>query len=199
MKSTIPFSGFYETIHNSAIGQAIDSLFNDNDTLLYRFYGEDCINYGEMYKEYARQYTQAFAQKTKLPVIFDELVSPREYNFHTDRIFVQISPGFVKGLFAIVDKDVLRQRIKEEYTSCEGFISYYSPNLDDWSEDVTEWDHNQIETLISVAVDFDEDQYVEDLLCSGDPDSIVYSALTEKGIRLAKIAEYLKKRQERNT
>jgi hypothetical protein len=195
MKSTIPFSGFYETIHNSAIGQAIDSLFNDNDALLHRFYGEDCINYGEMYKEYAR----AFAEKTKLPVIFDELVSPREYNFHTDRIFVQISPEVVKRLFTIVDKDALRQCIKENYTSCDGFYSYYSPNLDDWSEDVTEWDHNQIETLISVAVDFDEDQYTEDLLCSGDPDSIVYSALKEKGIRLAKIAEYLKKRQERNT
>jgi hypothetical protein len=197
MKSTIPFSGFYETIHNAAIDRTIDSLFND-DALLYRFYGEDCINYGEMYKEYARHYVKAFAEKTKLPVIFDELVSPREYNFHTDRIFVQISPGFVKGLFTIVDKDVLRQCIKEEYTSCEGFISYYSPNLDDWP-DVTEWDHNQIETLISVAVDFDEEQYTEDLLCDGDLDSIVYSALTEKGIRLAKIAEYLKKRQERNT
>ena len=73
----------------------------------------------------------------------------------------------------------------------------YSPDLNEWPAVVTEWDHNQLGTLITVAVDFDEEKYMEEVIGSGDVDNWVYSALKEKGIRLSNIAAYLRARQER--
>jgi hypothetical protein len=204
MLSTIPFLGFYDTVHDDAIDCAIESLFEDdngdcNSDLINHFYSSNCIDYEQVRTAYAKDYAQAFAYATKLQLSFDELNSPNEYNFQTDRIFVDVTPESVTKLFATVDKDVLRQYIKEEYTSRSGFISFYSPDLNEWPADVTEWDHNQLGTLISVAVDFDEEKYMEELNGSGDVDNWVYSALNEKGTRLSNIAVYLRARQERRT
>ena len=202
MLSTIPFSGFYETIHDNAIDRAIESLFeNDrgdcNSDLINHFYSSDCINFDAVRTEYAKDYTQAFAIATKLQLTFDELNSPKKYNFATDRIFVNITEESVRKLFAAVDKNALRQRIRANFTSRSGFISYYSSDLNEWPEDVTKWDHNQIGTLISVAVDFVEEKYMEDLSGSGEVDNWVNSALTNDGIRLSNIASYLRTREER--
>lgn len=202
LTSTIPFLGFYETVHDNAIDRAIEGLFEDdngdcNSGLINHFYSSYCIDSEKVRTEYAKDYVQAFAIATKLQLTFDELNSPKEYNFQSDRIFVDITPESVSKLFATVDKEVLRQRIKEEYTSRSGFISYYSPDLNDWPEDITKWDHNQVGSLISVAVDFDEEKYMEELSGSGQVDSWVYSALNDKGTRLSNIAVYLRARQER--
>ena len=202
MLSTIPFSGFCETIHDNAIDRAIESLFENDrgdcySDLINHFYGSDCIDFEEVRSEYAKDYTLKFAIATKLQLTFDELNSPKEYNFTTDRIFVNITEESVRKLFAAVDKDILRQLIKEKFTSRSGFISYYSSDLNEWPEDVTEWDPNQIGTLISVAVDFDEEKYMEDLSGSGEVDNWVYSALKNDGIRLSNIASYLRTREER--
>ena len=204
MLSTIPFCGFYETIHDNAIDRAIESLFEDdngdcNSRLINHFYSSNCIDYEKVRTAYAKDYAQAFAIATNLQLTFDELDSPNEYNFQTDRIFVNVSPESISKLFATVDKDVLRQCIKEEYTSRSGFISFYSSDLNDLPADITEWDHNQLGTLISVAVDFDEEKYMEELSGSGEVDGWVYSSLNEKGIRLSNIAVYLRARQERRT
>jgi hypothetical protein len=203
MLSTIPFSGFYDSRHNDAIDRAIESLFQDdrgdcNSDLINHFYNKDCIDFQKVRESYARDYTQALAIASKLQITFDELNSPKEYNFTTDRIFVNISEKSARKLFASVDKDVLRQYIKETFTSRSGFISYYSPDLNDWPDDITEWDHNQIGTLIEVAVNFDEEDYVCRLSEYDEQiDHWVYSALKEDGIRLSNIATYLRERSIR--
>jgi hypothetical protein len=204
MLSTIPFCGFYDTVHDNAIDRAIESLFEDdngdcNSRLINHFYSSNCIDYEKVRVEYAKDYAQAFAIATNLQITFEELNSPNEYNFQSDRIFVDVTPETIIKLFASVDKEVLRQCIKEEYTSRSGFISFYSSDLNDWPADITEWDHNQLGTLISVAVDFDEEQYMEELSGSGNVDNWVYSSLNEKGIHLPNIAVYLRARQERRT
>lgn len=202
MLSTIPFSGFYDSCHDAAIDRAIESHFeNDsgecNSDLINHFYSNDCIDWNEVRQLYAKDYTQAFAIASKLQITFDELNSPRQYNFTTDRIFVNITEESVKKLFATVDKDALHQRIKEQFTSRPGFISYYSSDLNEWPNDIAEWDHNQIGTLIEVSVEFDEEKYTEELSNSGEVDNWVSAALKEKGIRLSNIAGYLKMREER--
>jgi hypothetical protein len=46
MLSTIPFLGFYETIHDNSIDRAIESLFeDDNGDLINHFYSSNCIDY----------------------------------------------------------------------------------------------------------------------------------------------------------
>ena len=202
LTGVIPFSGFYDSIHDDAIDLAIESLFEDNSgdcnsSLIEHFYRSNCIDYGEVRTTYAKDYVQAFAIATGLQLIFDELDSPKEYNFQTDRIFVKIAPKSVIELFAKADKNALRDRIRKDYTSRSGFISYYSPDIDEWPKDVTKWDHNQVGTLIAASVNFDEEKYMENISGSGKGDNWLYSALNEKGMRLSNIAVYLRARQER--
>lgn len=202
LTSTIPFSGFYDSIHDNAVDRAIESLFEDdngdcNSNLIAHFYCSNCINYDKVRTAYAKDYVQAFAIAAGLQLIFDELDSPKEYNFQTDRIFVKIAPKSVIELFAKADKNALRDRIRKEYTSRFGFISHYSPDIYEWPKDVMKWDHNQVGTLIAASVNFDEEKYMEDISGSGKVDNWVYSALNEKGMRLSNIAVYLRARQGR--
>jgi hypothetical protein len=89
----IPFSGFYGSLHSSLLDDAETQLFSDDqgtvhDTLQERFYR--ACDYRHVHTQYAKAYAQAFAEKLELPLTFESLQSPREYNFTTDRIFCNI-------------------------------------------------------------------------------------------------------------
>lgn len=82
---------------------------------------------------------------------FNDMTSPRYYNFQTDRLFAECSMAFVKRLWKRSAADchrTLDMLIRERFTSYDGFASYYSPRRDDWPRDLAEWDHNQLETLL---------------------------------------------------
>ncbi|MFM0341159.1 hypothetical protein [Paraburkholderia fungorum] len=77
------------------------------------------------------------------------MVSPREYNFETDRIFAYINRSSVRELYHRVDGAVLADMIRVRHTSCSGFISFYPNDLDDWkAKPLKDWDHNELGTLL---------------------------------------------------
>ncbi|NNM74766.1 hypothetical protein [Enterovirga aerilata] len=88
--------------------------------------------------------------------VFEETTSPREYNFETDRVFARCPVDTVRKLRAMVDPDRLAEVMRERHTSRSGFISFYSPDLADWPDDVTEWDHNQLGTLLRACLPEDD-------------------------------------------
>jgi hypothetical protein len=89
----IPFSGFYNSIHNSNIEYELDNgVFTDhatgrinNDRLSELAY--DAINRRELYLDYAREYVDNFNCEFGLNLEFESMKSPKEYNFSTGRIF----------------------------------------------------------------------------------------------------------------
>lgn len=91
------------------------------------------------------------------------MTSPREYNFETDRLFVNASKALVNRLWARSREDgheTLRRVIQDRFTSCDGFISHYRNTLEDWPGDLVDWDHNQLGTLLIACLDlagFDEE------------------------------------------
>lgn len=134
------FSGFYE------------SIWVDDERFFYdcKERGIEKVNGWEIdwsaYKndvgrEYAHRYEVFIRQYMHLSgfnIIFNEIVSPREYNFFTDRIFCTLEienlSEFLGDLvvLAFACKDELEKMIRDNHTSCSGFISLMSNKLDEW-------------------------------------------------------------------
>lgn len=175
----IPFSGFYESLYSSAIDQE-EEQFCENDAdyrqaeegippesrLTASEFAEEllyCVDYRAVHLAVAKTYTNAFnnvaseAIGVPLGLVFEEMTSPREYNFETDRIFCGIAPATAAALFAQSAADghaALEAQIKRRFTSCSGFISDYRNGLDIWlDKPLAEWDHNELGTLLLACLD----------------------------------------------
>lgn len=151
METTIPFQGFYCSEYSELVDYAVTNCFQDDHGDINQAIADkvfDNTDYRALHEYAAKAYTEYFAFEFKIKLTFKELVSPREYNFTTDRIFCDIDLEEVKRIYELVDHDILVKQIKDNFTSYDGFISHYSNDLDSWGSDLAEWDHNQIGTLL---------------------------------------------------
>jgi hypothetical protein len=204
MNVQIPFSGFYDSIHNSNIDDCLDNqVFTDystgctnNDRLSYLAF--DSINWHVLYLDYAKEYASAFAHKFNIAMQFESMTSPKEYNFTTDRIFCEISESEVKRVFNSTDKAVLSKKAREAFTSRDGFTSFYNPDYLTWG-DVLTWDHNQLNVLIDSFINDSYDEYelyiMDDSICNGFINELIYKHCTNK--RIFKVFDYLQSRIQR--
>ena len=168
LESTIPFDGFYESFISAdidyQIGQQIewdtdiydlneneqqilwDNYLSVNRSYLYNQIAEDYTNF---YIEILNRRLKGFTLKAK----FNLLTSPREYNFETDRIFIDIEKNhaidFIKYIIKNYKKE-LEKKIKDRFTSRSGFNSFYKNSLDLWTKDFKEWDCNMIGTCFEL-------------------------------------------------
>lgn len=208
MLTTIPFAGFYNSMHDDELDRALEQAFAD-DSGCHQVSDElhqhafDAVEWGAVHTAYAVKYVKSFADKFKLKLKFDELKSPREYNFGTDRIFATITQKEVRRMRREVDQAIFKRHVEEDYTSRSGFMSYYEPDVRKWKP-WKEWDHNQVGTLLRAfietkegAFDYDaERDLVEDWSCNGHIENMLF-ADNPKLNRLANIRDYLVKRKER--
>lgn len=214
METTIPFTGFYHSVHSENIDYALEQLFSDaNGDRVERLESEayDLIEWGAIFNQYAKDYAECFAGALGLKTLkYKELDSPREYNFTTDRIICEIDVEEVKRLIKEeVNSRDLRECIKERFTDRSGFISFYENDLDKWSTKVEDWDHNEVGTLIESYAKQESEEYyrigwIDELLYLGDSyyqeiQNVICDSLskTEEGGRLLKIRDYIIHRQER--
>jgi len=159
----IPFCGFYY----STISEAVDSEIerdlearSEEDEDFDTDEWEDNINYSALYKRLAKDYLEEFNKliNESFPVgiklEWESMTSPKEYNFSTDRIFAYIDMADICKLALLTSKEKLAESIQQRFTDRPGFISYYSNDIDDWlAKDLTEWDHNELGTLLIAAIE----------------------------------------------
>ena len=180
LESTIPFDGFYNSYISSdiehQIGQQIEwdtdiydlnedeqQILEDNYLSVNRssFYNEIAKHYSDLYIDALNERLEGFRLNAK----FKLLTSPREYNFETDRIFIDIEKDhaidFIKYIIKNYKKE-LEEKIKQRFTSRDGFWSHYKNGLDLWTQDYSEWDCNMIGTCFELF-DFDELHFYESL------------------------------------
>lgn len=202
METTIPFCGFYYSEYSDLIDSVIDNYFTDDHGEVNKAISEkvfDNTDYKAVYTYAAKIYTEYLADELEIAVKFKELVSPKYYNFETDRIFCDIELTEVERIYKAVDKNILEARVKANFTSYDGFLSHYSNKLESWPSELSEWDHNQIGTLLEsfiiwVKGDFDFDYYeVEERL-----NNQLYEYITDFD-KYAKLAHYLNDRQYRES
>ena len=149
------FPGFYETsLMDSdtsywAIKEELEYLKDDcrQEHPEYQILTEDDLDF--RYTDYEHDVAEAFleAWKSNAPEIVlgaENLVidSPRYYNFRNDELFadVELRDDWMDSVreFMVENADWLRERIKDDWTSYDGFMSFMSNNFDDLTHDEDE-------------------------------------------------------------
>lgn len=171
----VPFEGFYETaaaaeaeqlglyswtgldesgVDQEEVDAQLDNLTEDQAEKFWGWYS-DSHGYYEL--EVASTYLHNLVGEIKRNTGVDlepeyqtlTIDSPREYNFGTDRLFIKVPAAKLMDLYNLVDKQIIAQMVKDQFTSYDGFSSFYSNNWADeeWLK-VESWDHNQWCTLL---------------------------------------------------
>lgn len=203
----IPFSGFYETLHDDAFDHALEMIFSDSSGNPLGGKMADAWGYVDWKKaqtNYAKKFGIDLCAHLGIKgAEFEEMVSPREYNFETDRIFMLIPDQELRRMRRETPVEILDQVAKERHTSRDGFISFYSNDPRMWPK-FEDWDHNHLGTLFRAyllhkeGLDFDEYSGIcEDYNGSGAIDNWLFDGCNPELQRLDKIAAYLRGREER--
>lgn len=203
--AVIPFSGFYNTWADQDLEEAAKQMFSDdqgnlNEGLYYRT--SNIIKWRQVYEAYAKEYAEIFGLTFEIPSLkFEELNSPREYNFTTDRIFVRISQADIGKIFERVDDRVLTEVCLDMFTSRSGFSSFYDPDWRTWGEP-EEWDHNQLLALLTALrstisePEWGEAYVMEDAGGNGKLDDWIYNAMSEpERSRIFKVWDYMREKR----
>ena len=173
--ATIPFQGFYDSLYSHAIDSEIENsidyyykeyeLTEAQRDILANGYLE--TNVSEFYYNVAKDYAESFIYEIEretgltLNARFESMESPKEYNFKTDRIFIELPEA---SAVAFVDyilsnhKEELEKLIAQRFTSCDGFWSNYDNTLEAWG-DPSEWDLNQLGTCFEIFEYLEQEIY----------------------------------------
>ena len=166
MKTQVPFfPGFYETILDSFMDQEIENEMENKDLEYDDIV--DRLDYNAARKAIAEKWVEAFGEELGINLEFTELWSPREYNFTTDKVYAEISEEAMNFIYKKVKGNPeLPQILKEWFTTRDGFISYYSNDLDDWKDKKIE-DMDDIERSVYIAAYaismYDKDELMDTL------------------------------------
>ena len=197
MLTTLPFAGFYcskwsnelDCVENQLIENDADDTLDESEVSALV---DTCRQYGTQIEYVAEEYVGYFNEKFKeefgidLKLRFESLKSPREYNFSTDIIYAYIDEEVVRRLLDDLEESKLADMIRERFTSCDGFISFYPNRVEDWP-DIEEWDHNEVGTVLEAYVaqveDFEWDVYYE--MCERS----VFDTAFDKGVDWDKYRE----------
>lgn len=208
----VPFAGFYGSVHDECIDEAESGMFADSSgdkdnpkyQSVFQWYYEN-VDHREAFGKYAKAYTEALAEAIDIKLEFEEMVSPREYNFVTDRIFAKVTRDDLAKMLWKVKGERLNVTIAETFTSRSGFISHYPNNIFRWPR-ISEWDHNHCYAVIKSYVQFVcERDCIENLevhIANNEieDDQIIdwlYEAANDKGRRMINLASYLREREDR--
>ena len=203
LESTIPFDGFYESFISAdidhQIGQQIEcdcDLYDLNvneEKILWDSYLS--VNrsyfYNQIAKDYTNFYIDALNERLEgftLKATYKSFNSPKEYNFATDRIFIDIEKNhaidFIKYIIKHYKKE-LEEKIKQRFTSRSGYWSHYKNTLNSWTQDYSEWDCNMIGTCFELFDLEEEDinyslrEYLTEAISEN-----LYNTLDKEGVDL---------------
>lgn len=141
------FSGFYSSIFDIDEYDEVSNynLENDTDLTVDNFY----FNYNNYHQEISKEICLTVETLLKDNNIIDSLIfeglrSPRFYNFENDSINIEV----------VIKKDVILQYLKDNfnefeayinnnYTSYDGFSSYYSNDAKEW---LTGFENDKLES-----------------------------------------------------
>jgi hypothetical protein len=202
------FPGFYGTVFDAS-----DKAYYDieDDIDYYRNeYGIE-LNADEdidfKYKEYESDIAQVWCDSLRayLPdcvesVEYNGISSPREYNFRNDELDITVVMTDDWKLkmteFMKQNYDWLAARIKKDWTSYDGFMSFMDNDIECWWDRLfAEEDGRYVECMIGYmmyrANENIRDALINDVFWNGDSD--IYTFLTDSGKEKVAAAEEAKR------
>jgi uncharacterized protein YqeY len=128
------FSGFYNTIFEPQEDSVIEHPYKYDD------YDFDYKEYQQDMSKECVGIVEGWLKDFDIKVKFEELISPREYNYGNDSINVEYTLGkdSMKKILDYLEenKEAFAEYIKKRYTSRSGFISSYSSDSNEWITDL---------------------------------------------------------------
>ena len=133
----IPFSGFYNSVHDSIIDSALEyqsECYADSDKANNIILDLLNINhYNKIREELSKVFVEGinelfwYEYDIKLNLEFDSLKSPKFYNYSTDEIYCYIDNDKINELVALLDdENDFIEVLKDKYKSRDGFIVFDS-------------------------------------------------------------------------
>ena len=146
----IPFCGFYNSVISDEIEQNIEYEV--------QYYSEEYgIELDEMdfitdFEGIAKCYARYFEEKVQdafpqIEIKFSELISPKYYNYTTDKIYCEISDKNLKLVYKYCIANHFSDIVEKHLKVRDGFIPLYSDDFSEWDKDVLVWDDAQIGLL----------------------------------------------------
>lgn len=156
------FNGFYNTLFEDLIDNVVDNqieYYNEqNGTELS--YDDFNFDFDSIMQEICKDAVSKIEEKLNeiginCSIIYENLISPREYNFSNDSINIEINFKKFSQVIEILEQnfDSFAQYIKENYTSRDGFISSFSSYASDWIKDLREDAENETHK-VGAVLDF---------------------------------------------
>jgi hypothetical protein len=206
----IPFEGFYESTHQAILDDWLeyeqDVLMTEKGKTLEQVqelaesFAEN-IDWKAVHLAYAKKYVETFNEfvanetRIKLNAEFIELTSPREYNFSTDCIYANVDTNIFKAIPRLSRFNATKwaEFVKAEYTSYDGFFSFYPSNVNEWPVDIAEWGEARLGSLLEFWLSqyVDELQHalsafslMEDLRCNGAIAELIFNHANKEFIEL---------------
>lgn len=170
IETNIPFCGFYYSVYDTEFDCQVDYLAEaiaEEHNVMQEAASDalfSCLDFNEAWQAVARLHVatwlEMFSDDLGVDLYTDHefagCVSPKYYNFSTDRVFARVSFDGVQTLFDRQKSDgfkVFGEILKERFTSYDGFISHYSNQVAAWLEKpLDEWDHNEVCTLLIASI-----------------------------------------------
>ena len=192
------FPGFYETsLENSdtsywAIKEELDYYQSECETPCKELTEDDFEFQYEDYEKDVRE-NWAAAWKYHAPEIVLSLEnvtmwSPRYYNFDHDRLYadIELADNWQDEMrhFMALNYDWLKDRIEDDWTSYDGFMSYMSNDIDEWGDYLfKEQDCRYISTMLGYMMYLENKDIIDDLVILALDDIYAgsYVELTEEG------------------
>ena len=118
------FGGFYDSIHSDLIDTELENILETEDLE----YDQICdyIDFKAIHLEYSKRLVSDFNDNFDLNLKFEELFQPKEYNFKTDEILVEMSMQDYNYLFLDTDQDELKHKITKATTARDGYMPLYN-------------------------------------------------------------------------
>lgn len=153
MEAILPFfPGFYNSVLDDLVDREIEMRM-ENEEMTW----EDCdklCDYQAAFLAITQAWVDAFAKETGIAVKYKTVESPKFYNFTTDRCVVEITLEEMTRVRKIAEESGLMQKVLDRhFKSRDGFMSFYSNDLEEWNELETEnLDHNEAMAYLEAAI-----------------------------------------------
>lgn len=126
----VNFGGFYNSIHDAQIENQFEAYEDNIDTGA----NEDNRDYTKTQVHYSKEYLKKmeqflFNEKIEVKFKFVRIESPREYNFRTDKIVVNILKKYQKSIINFVNNKFaveLIELVREQTTARDGYRPFYT-------------------------------------------------------------------------
>ena len=118
------FGGFYDSVHKTLMDIEIENILETEDLE----YDQICdyIDFKAIHLEYSKRLVLDFNDEFDLNLKFEQLIQPKEYNFKTDEILVEMSMQDYNYLFFHTDQDELKHKITKATTNRDGYSAFYN-------------------------------------------------------------------------